>query len=102
MARVRVRLPENVSVKRRPLSDSARRAECGDMWFPADGPTVLSLRPTLILKISNDQRPITQERKVVEKSFSRDCVRFAETYAAMCSPFSYDTGKFENLQAEGY
>lgn len=81
-ARVRFKAPGVGNVKRRPPSDSAGRAERGDRCFPADGPSVLSLRATAILAFSNDRCAITRERKGVEQSYSHDCVQLAETYAA--------------------
>ena len=43
MARVRLRPPGNVAVKSSTVSDSGRSAECGDLCFPCDEPTVLSV-----------------------------------------------------------
>ena len=78
------------NVKRRPPSDSAGRAGRGDRRFHADGPSVLPLGGAAVLAFSNDLRAITRERKGVEQSKPRDCVRLAQTYAAMSSPRRYD------------
>ena len=102
LARVRVRLLEVRREKARPVSDSPRRAEHGYRCLLAEGHTVLSLHAIEILTYLNGQRAISQERKVVVKSYSHDCVQLAEIYARMSSPFSYDTWKFENLAMGRY
>ena len=82
-------------MKRRPPSDSAGQAGRGDTCFHADRPSVLLLRGAAVLACSNDRRAITRERKGVERSNPHDCVRLAQTYAAMSSLRRYDAFFFE-------